>query len=75
MKNYRADTLKKGFFYLKSEWGNRCYYLSGGKKGNKWIELLEPKPQWCTLTWTCIPDDEDLEECIFSEKNPTEFAF
>jgi hypothetical protein len=62
----------------------RCYYLTGEKKGNKWIEIAGlndnklvflPSPEWVSLMWTCLPDEEELSKCTYSESNPMSYKF
>lgn len=72
--------MKKGFYYHKGDYDERCYYLTGEKKGNKWIHLgtidgrdffVIPNPEWWTLNWMCIPTAEELKDFTYSETNPT----
>ena len=85
-KTYHAETLKPGFYYSLDIHLNmtRCFYLTGSKKGNKWIYLADdedgevqylPNPEWWSLIWTCIPNAEDLNELEYSETNPTSINF
>lgn len=81
-KTYHSETLKPGFYYPIDINLNmlRCYYLSGSKKGNKWIDLAYfeegetvflNSPEWMSLIWTCIPTSEELNEMEYSKTNPT----
>ena len=72
--------LKPGFYYLKCEVTERCYYVSGEKKGNKWCPIKEfsdgelftvSYAGWNGILWNCLPDDKELAECEYSETNPT----
>lgn len=74
--------MKKGFYYLKSKYTIRCYYLTGEKKGNKWIEIEGynddklckiPDAEWMGLMWNFIPKEEEIKRCLYTETNPTEF--
>ncbi len=74
--------MKKGFYYFKTENVERCYYLTGEKKGNRWISLggingnefvNDPDPQWMNLNWMCVPKKDDIKRCIYSEINPTKY--
>ena len=82
MGKRHIEDVKRGFYYLNNEYSERCYFLSGDKKGNKWIDIAGingiekvpmPDPQWTTLIWTCIPKENELSECSFHEENPTIF--
>ena len=75
--------MKKGFYYHKDEIDERCYYLTGEKKGNKWIYIggehngkfrTDPNPIWMSLIWTCLPKEEELKEYTFSNTNPTPYV-
>ena len=63
--------MKKGYYYNE----NRCYFLTGSKKGNKWIDLEDLDPEWVSLLWTCLPKEEELSEFNYkySSLNPTKF--
>lgn len=61
--------MKPGY-YLCSD---RCFYLTGTKKGNRWIYLDIPYPEWCSLNWMCLPKNYDLTDSKYSKTNPTKF--
>jgi len=72
--------MKKGFYYINSKFSRRCYYLTGEKKGNKWIDIAGwddnhlidlPAPIWMALLWTCLPTEDELKDSEYSEENPT----
>jgi hypothetical protein len=71
--------MKKGFYYLNTAVSTRCYYLTGEKKGNKWIELAGmnevkvpvPNPEWWALNWMNLPNQDELKKTTYSETNPT----
>ena len=65
-----CETLKPGF-YLSDD---RCIYASGTTKGNKWIYLNTPNPEWTTLMWNCI-EKYAIDNSVYSETNPTKFNF
>jgi len=71
--------MKRGFYYINTKDDIRCYYLTGEKKGNKWIYIgceegiVLDGPEWCSLLWTCLPKEEDLKNATFHETNPTEY--
>jgi hypothetical protein len=76
--------LKPGFYYLKSKVTERCYYISGEKKGNRWCPIKEINGNelitviyagWNSLLWNCLPKDEELSMCEYSETNPTSYEF
>lgn len=68
-KTSHADTVIPGYYYNT----NRCYYLTGSKKGNKWIDLTYREPEWWGFAWMCIPSDSELDKMKFSETNPTKY--
>ena len=85
-KVYHAETLKPGFYYHLDINLNmtRCFYLSGSKKGNKWIYFGDSDdqqyefrgvkdPEWVALMWTCIPKAEELNELEYYKQNPTDY--
>ena len=73
-RTYHAETLTPGFYFLANENVVRCYYLTGTKKGNKWIEMDGiDNPEWWSLIWTCIPTAEELTECKYFKQNPTDY--
>lgn len=49
---------------------DRCYYLTGEKAGNKWIDFTVPNPVWMSLIWTCIPNEDELKDCTYSTTAP-----
>ena len=68
--------MKEGFYYLKTDIMTRCYYISGIKKGNKWIEIswegeTLPNPEWWSLNWMNLPDKEEQTILTYHETNPT----
>lgn len=76
--------MKKGFYYFKTSTSIRCYYLTGEKKGNKWIDIADDcnqtgkmtpisDSQWMSLIWTCLPNKNIIDQCTFHETNPTVF--
>lgn len=76
--------MKKGFYYINSEWFERCYYISGTKSGNKWIDIRTvneglsvkiPGAQWVSLNWMCIPPIPELKKMTYHKDNPTKFNF
>jgi hypothetical protein len=82
-------TFKPGFYYRNDERHESCVYLSGEKKGNKWIPIrtiawndeananvstLVPGARWTTLSWMCIKSAiEDMPGYTYHETNPTKF--
>lgn len=73
--------IKKGYYIKKSKYNETCYYISGNKQGNKFIELKSLNrgmclpnndAKWLDLSWTCV-NVRELEGCTFHESNPTEF--
>ena len=69
--------MKRGFYYINTII-QRCYYLTGDKAGNKWIDIGYDgesiiDPEWVALNWMCLPDDDDLIDATQHETNPTEF--
>lgn len=81
-KVYHAETLKPGYYChldIKLDM-TRCYYLSGTKKGNKWIYFGDSDgwvkdPKWVALMWTCIPNAEELNDLEYYKQNPTDYEF
>ena len=69
-----CETLKRGYYLIDDDLNGikRCIYASSTTKGNKWIELNVPNPQWMTLMWNCISKDE-IERSVYSEDNPTKY--
>ena len=73
--------MKKGFYHLKNEDFERCYYLTGEKKGNKWIDIKSLGESlvethdfgWWALNWMCLPDEEEHKKLVYSKENPTNF--
>lgn len=62
--------LLPGYYLIDNHITQRCYYITGTKKGNKWIEtevmhwceelnrherLPLPNCGWWALNWMCIP--------------------
>ncbi len=68
-RKYYCETIKPGF-YLTND---RCVYSTGTKKGNKWIYLEVPNPEWTTLMWTCI-EPYSINKSTYHKNNPTNFA-
>jgi hypothetical protein len=71
-KKKYCETLKPGFYYINGE-ESRCFYVTGTTKGNKWIDLYVPNPQWMTLMWNCI-DSYEINLSTFHQQNPTDFS-
>ena len=69
------EKVTKGYYFLKNIHSIRVYYLSGEKKGNKWIDLVCHAPEWTSLLWTCIPKESELNRCEYSETNPINVYF
>jgi hypothetical protein len=71
MKN---KNLKPGFYYYVNENidTERCFYITGTLKGNKWIEIRVLDPEWTSLFWNCISESE-LNECTYFQENPTKY--
>ena len=75
--------MKKGFYYMKTRNSIRCYYLTGEKSGNKWIDIAGVDgnelvylhdPQWMALNWMCLPQEVELKKWSdYSEENPTKY--
>ena len=74
--------MKKGFYLYSTETDKRCYYLTGEKKGNKWIYLggmgedgfvYIENPQWMGLNWMCLLKEDELKDCVYFEYNPTNY--
>lgn len=72
-KQKYCETLQPGFYIIEETFSNRCLYITGTTKGNKWINLAVPNPQWTGLMWNCINDDSIGLATIHST-NPTSFA-
>jgi hypothetical protein len=64
-----CETLKVGFYLIQ---GDRCFFTTGTTKGNKWINLDEPNPQWNSIMWNCI-DKYEIDLSVFHTENPTKF--
>lgn len=73
--------IKKGYYVKETQYSEICYYITGNKKGNKFIQLKNvqrgmvlPNSDaiWLDLSWTCI-NAKELEGCTFHETNPTVF--
>ena len=60
-----SETVKAGY-YLHED---RCFYLTGTLKGNKWIYEDWADEGWVSLTWTCI-NAECVEGATYSETIP-----
>jgi hypothetical protein len=69
-----CETLKPGYYLLDDKFTGlkRCVYATGTTKGNKWIDLTSPNPQWVALMWNCISQDE-ISKSVYYEQNPTEY--
>lgn len=74
--------MKKGFYLIDNHITVRCYYLTGEKKGNKWISIAEiddqelryfPDAEWWSLNWMCLPKEEELVDAQYFETNPTDY--
>ena len=63
-----CETLKAGFYLIKDE---KCFYITGTTKGNKWVDLDTHTPEWWGLMWNCIDPDE-IEVAEYHETNPLE---
>jgi hypothetical protein len=72
-KQKYCETLTPGFYLIKETFSYRCYYITGTTKGNKWINLNVPNPQWTGLMWNCITTD-DIPLCTLHSTNPTNFV-
>lgn len=68
--------MKRGFYIVSNDFTIRCYYISGEKKGNKWIEIAGyddgtlhryGDAEWMALLWTCLPSEEELKDAIYLE--------
>ncbi len=69
-KQKYCETLTPGFYLIE---GDRCAYITGTTKGNKWINLNVPNPQWTGLMWNCITAD-DIPFRTLHSTNPTNFV-
>lgn len=69
--------MKEGFYYINTTNWVRCYYLTGEKKGNKWISIFEfepiPNPEWWALNWMNLPNKEELTGYEYFKDNPTDY--
>ena len=72
-KQKYCETLKPGF-YLR---GNRCIFITGTTKGNKWISLEKRStgtiydiPDWQALMWNAI-NSLMMEGAEYHANNPT----
>lgn len=77
MKNKKpkfCETLLPGYYYLRTKNVHRCFYATGTTRGNKWIDLTDPKPQWMDLLWNCMSSDEIIASTFHTE-NPTACSF
>jgi len=72
-KQKYCETLQPGFYLIEETFSYRCYYITGTTKGNKWINLNVPNPQWTGLMWNCITVD-DISLCTLHSTNPTNFV-
>jgi hypothetical protein len=77
-KQKYCETLKPGF-YLEEDM-NRCYYITGTTKGNKWIDFSPRKeltihntPFWNSLMWNAITPLDGFENMKYSVENPTDY--
>ena len=66
MKQKYCETIKPGYYYLPN---NRCLYVTGTTKGNKWINLASATPKWGTLMWNCI-EQNVIDTANYSLTNP-----
>lgn len=64
-----CESLTPGFYLSK----DRCLYITGKTKGNKWIYLTSYKPKWCGLMPNAITQKNDIDNSIYYLFNPTEF--
>ena len=65
------SVIKKSYYSIKmGKHIDRCYYLTGEKAGNKWIDFTVPNPVWMSLIWTCIPNEDELKDCTYSTTAP-----
>ena len=62
--------MNQGFYLIETD---RCYYLTGTKKGNRWINLDDPDPEWMSLIWTCLPKEKEILKSTYHKTNPTQF--
>lgn len=77
------EKMKKGFYYANTQYFERCYYLSGTDKGNKWIDIRTvsgtesvrfPKPEWKEIVnWMGLPTPFDLIRMEYHTTNPTKY--
>ena len=79
-KTYYAETITPGYYFVNTPNSIRCYYLSGSKKGNKWIDIAGidgdelsyvKNPEWWPLMWNHIPNKEELNKLEYFYYNPT----
>ena len=66
----KIDIPKKGFYYNKYPWGDRCMYCTGTTTGNKWLRVSNSK-KWVGLMWWAM---EDIKNAVYSIKNPTNIS-
>jgi len=64
-----CETLTPGF-YLSDD---RCTYIIGKTKGNKWIYLNSHKPEWCGLMPNAITKENIIDNSTYYSFNPTKF--
>jgi hypothetical protein len=72
--------MKVGYYYKDTSDYSRCFYFSGIKKGNRWIDIRSEghtyrDTMWMSLMWMCLPKESELnnEGYVYSEKNPTKY--
>ena len=72
-KQKYCETLKPGFYLLK----DRCIFITGTTKGNKWILLgkrstgtIYDTPDWMALMWNAI-NSLMMEGAEYHANNPT----
>jgi hypothetical protein len=64
-----CEVVEPGYYFIDNEYEKRCYYLTGERKGNKWIELQVSSPKWMSLAWTSIEADM-LRNSTYYKNNP-----
>lgn len=72
--------MKIGYYYKNTSEYARCFYFSGSKKGNRWIDIRSDghtyrDTMWMSLMWMCLPKEAELnsEGYIHFEQNPTQY--
>jgi hypothetical protein len=72
-KQKYCETLTPGFYIIEETFSNRCFYITGTTKGNKWINLSVPNPQWTGLMCNGI-DEYSIGLSTIHSTNPTNFV-